>query len=670
MKQIKLKAYLDDVDVVTLIVDERFYHHENQISIYHNKDLVSFSKHRENLYDGYYKLTLRLDEEINLRDMWRVTLDESVETEIISGKVVRTQSFIEDHTYDGQLGHRYENDRTEFRLWAPIAKKVHLMLESPDGQREDYPLTYLEKGVWSAQIEKDLHTYSYYYQVYVNGAWKKVKDPYAIASKANGEAAYVISLDQTYAMEATYKNPSKKVLYELSVRDFSSDTAVNFDHPKQYLGLIEGGLKTQAGHPIGFDYIKELGVSHIQMMPVYDFTGIDERHTDASYNWGYNPNQYFVPEGSYTDKPNDPYKRINDLKQVIDTYHKANIGVIMDVVYNHVDDHEVFPYEILVPGYSFRLDDRDIRTNYSGCGNDLDASKPMIAKLIIDSLVHWTHIYKMDGFRFDLMGLIDYNTMNDAYKRLKTIREDIVFYGEGWQIDHNSKLAHMFNEHVDKHIGFFNDQFRDTIKGSTFNVLDKGFALGNMGLKPLVKQLLLSQSLVKPSQSINYIECHDNHTFFDKAMTIFNQEDLSQAHQTIGTFLTILAPGIPFLHMGQEFYRSKSFVENSYNSGDGVNHVDWANVDSYWENIRHIKAFIDLRLNHWDEKIHHLTWYKSGCSLSYGDYQIYILVKEDHIPVDKQYHMHLITAPIDVEESQYILQDIGVYIFKKKEALC
>jgi len=467
-------------------------------------------------------------------------------------------------------------------------------------------------------------------------------------------------------MDNDYQNPTNSIIYEVSVRDLSSDGSISFEHPKQYLGLVERGLKTEEGHPIGFDYIKSLGFTHIQLMPVYDFTGVDELKPNESYNWGYNPSQYFVPEGSYTDNPNHPYQRINELKEVVDTYHQSNIGVIMDVVYNHVDDHANFPYERLVPGYSFRHDDKDIRTNYSGCGNDLDGSKPMIRKLIIDSLVHWVKHYGMDGFRFDLMGLIDYNTINEAYNKLKSIREDIIFYGEGWQIDHNSKLAHMFNEKVYPAIGFFNDQFRDAVKGSTFNVLDKGFALGNMALKPLIHQLMSLQSIVQPSQSINYVECHDNHTFFDKAMTILEDEQKSRKHQLVATIMTIFAPGTPFIHMGQIFYRSKSFVENSYNSGDGVNQVRWTNMDVFWEDIQLIKEIIHLRHATWHKPLKDIQWYASGFSFCLGQYRIYAMVEEGSIEVNKNENVHLITSPVDIEEEHYLLKEIGVYIFERK----
>ncbi|QLY40106.1 type I pullulanase [Hujiaoplasma nucleasis] len=664
----KLSAYLDDSDIITVIVDQKYYHDENQLSIYHEKEMIDFEKHTENLYDGYYKLTLRVDKTINLRENWRLTLDESLETEIMSGKVVRTKSFLsENHYQKNDLGITYHFDYSIFKLWAPIAKKVHIYMESPQGQNYTHELSYEEFGVWSLKLDGNYEGYAYIYHVYVNGSWKKVKDPYALASKANGELAYVVDLDQTYAMSHSYRNNKDNLIYELSVRDFTADHNIKFKYPKQYLGMIEEGLMSKENHPIAFDYLKGLGISHIQLMPVYDFTGIDELKANESYNWGYNPNQYFVPEGSYASQPNHPYSRINELKQVIDTYHKENIGVIMDVVYNHVDEYADFPYEILVPGYSFRLDDKDMMTNYSGCGNDLDASKPMIRKLIIDSLKHWLSFYQMDGFRFDLMGLIDVNTMNEASQVLKELRPDCLIYGEGWRIDQNNQLAHMFNKKVSKDIGFFNDQFRDTLKGSTFNVLDKGFALGNMSYKKVVDAFLKAKSLLDVNQSINYIECHDNHTFFDKAMTIYNDAELVRKYQLIGSLLTILAPGTPFIHLGQEFYRSKSMVENSYNSGDGVNHIEWKSVDEYYEDIQIFRKIIALRKLMTSRIPKNIEWFDSALKITYDKYDVYIQLKAGTMVVDHTYPVYLSSFKLQEMNQKYLIDGIGILILERKE---
>ena len=666
----KLSAYLDDIDVVTVIVDEKLYHDEHQLSIYHDKQPIIFEKHSENLYDGYYKLLLRVHQQINLRDDWRVTLDESIEAEIMSGKVVRTQSFINAHDYQGNdLGVNHQNHQSTFKLWAPIAKKVVLLLESPQNEMEEYPLSYHHQGVWEVTIQGNLESYAYIYQVYVNGAWKTVKDPYAIASKANGEMAYVIDVQRLINQKHSYQNPDNLIIYEVSVRDFSSNLESHFQYPKKYLGMIETDLQSKQQHPIGFDYVKSLNVSHIQLMPIYDFTGVDELDPDKLYNWGYNPNQYFVPEGSFALDPNHPYSRINELREMIDVYHRHHIGIIMDVVYNHVDEYLEFPYEILVPGYSFRVDDRDMMTAFSGCKNDLDTSRPMIKKLMIDSLIHWVKLYQVDGFRFDLMGLLDYRSLNEAYHVISKLRKDIIFYGEGWKIDQNSQLAHMFNPKVNEDIGFFNDQARDAIKGSTFNVMDKGFAHGNMLKKATISSLLKGTGQINPKQSINYIECHDNHTFFDKTMTIFNNPSLTRKHQVIASVLNLFLPGIPFMHLGQEFYRSKSFVENSYNYSDSINQVVWNDIDLYQDDIELIRSIILLRRQNYHQKITRIQWHESALSFDFGPYTCYFILGKKKILIEDDLLLYLASPKIITNQENRYISDIGVYVFERK-TLC
>lgn len=662
MKQNKLQAFLDDGRLMTIIVDKAFYHNEYQLSVYENKKPVTFKKSHEVLYDKTYKLSLRLEKDVDLKDDWKVTLDESLEAEVLSGKVVRTEAFINKNNYQGNdLGITYQKEKTRFKLWAPIAKKVHLLLEYPNHQKQTVELTYDKAGAWMVDVSGDLNRCAYIYNVYVNGGWKKVKDPYAIASKANGEMAYVINSKETYQMTSDQPKTKCPIIYEVSVRDFSSDTSSHFKHSKKYLGMIESGKTTEHNQAIGFDYVKSLGVTHIQLMPVYDFTGVDELNADNTYNWGYNPSQYCLPEGSYASQANDPYNRINELKQVIDTYHKDKLGIVMDVVYNHVDVYKKFPYEILVPGYSFRVDKQEIMTDFSGCGNDLNTRMPMIRKLIIDSLMIWMKDYKMDGFRFDLMGLIDLETMNILAEKLTSINPDILLYGEGWQMDDSPEMAHMNNPLVSKKIGFFNDLFRDSIKGSTFNLIDKGFAFGNMDYQTQVDSLFSNTSSIKNQRSINYVECHDNHTYFDKAMTIFEDKVQAQTYQLLGTALTILAPGTPFLHLGQEFYRSKACVGNSYNVSDDINRILWYDVERYSKSIDILKEFIKFKKKVSKNKIYHISWFDEGFSYCQDAYKVYVLVKESELMIPDNLDLILSTTG-----NHQKLKDVGIYIYERK----
>ena len=662
MNRIKLKAFLDDYQLITVIVSKTYYQHENQLSIYENRRPISFVKQEEIAYDNVYKLTLHIDKEVNLRENWKVTLDESLETEVISGKVVRTKSFIEQYTYlDNDLGAVFHHSQTQFKLWAPIAKKVQLQLFDLTGKKHTHQLEYFRQGVWQVTIKECLEGWGYIYRVYVNGSWKRVNDPYAKSSNANGEINYIIDEEKTFQMKHPPVLVNQPILYEVSVRDFSADPQISFSHPKQYLGMIETELKTVNQTPVGFDYLKQLGITHIQLMPVFDFTGIDELHPERAYNWGYNPHQYFLPEGSYSSNPNDPYLRINELKQLVDTYHKEGLGVIMDVVYNHVDNYQQFPYEILVPGYSFRLDHLDMMTEASGCGNDLYTSRPMIRKLIIDSLVHWTKCYHMDGFRFDLMGLIDVKTMNEAERTLKAINPGVLLYGEGWQMIEDARLAHMNNANVSKTIGFFNDSFRDTVKGSTFNLSDKGYIFGNISYQKQMEDLFLNQHNVPHEQSINYIECHDNHTFYDKAMKILNDPEGARKRQLIATCLTILAPGTPFIHAGQECYRTKAGNGNSYNVSDDINQILWYDVEKHRESIQIVKEFIQFRKqlkhNHFTE----IHWFDDGFSYEVEQYVVFVIINEVNIDIPENLHL-ILTTTKSIQEKK----ETGIYIYERK----
>jgi len=338
----------------------------------------------------------------------------------------------------------------------------------------------------------------------------------------------------------------------------------------------------------------------------------------------------------------------------------------MDVVYNHVDHFKKFPYEILVPGYSFRLDELDMMTDFSGCGNDLDSSRPMIKKLIIDSLVHWLEYYKIDGFRFDLMGLIDYNTMNDIYKTLKEIKPDILVYGEGWRIDNNDSLAHMYNSKLNKNIGFFNDQFRDVIKGSTFETNELGYALGNLDYKNDVDVLFKGKGLIKPEQSINYIECHDNQTFFDKATIGLDKNKAIRKYQLLGTCLTIFAPGIPFIHFGQEFYRSKSFEHNSYNLNDEINQVKWNKLDLYMSYVDIIKQAIKIRQQIYPYTLTNIKWLDSTLMINVNQFEIYFKVDTKIQTIKNDNHLIIHSSNVNHKDDKFYLNDIGVYIFERK----
>jgi len=399
--------------------------------------------------------------------------------------------------------------------------------------------------------------------------------------------------------------PTDAVIYEAHVRDFTIDKSINSTYPGLYKGFSEENRKTNAGNKAGIDYLEELGITHVQLLPIYDFGGVDELNPDKLYNWGYNPEQYNVPEGWYSTNPNDPYARINELRELIDNLHKHNLRVVMDVVFNHVYDIKKFPFEKIIPGYAYRFDETGHLTNSSGCDSDFATERKMIRKFVMDSVLFWAKEYKIDGFRFDLMGLIDIKTMNTLRQKLDRFRKDIIVYGEGWRMNTSigdQNAAHMYNKHLLFNIGHFNDKTREVLKGATFNMKQKGYALGSNANPGDVKNIIQGSALNKflfryPSQSVNYVECHDNNTFFDKATLAMPEASIDEIkkRQKLATSMIILSQGIPFIHAGQEFFRSKKGVENSYKSPDSINHINWNLVDENLEEINSVKELIRIR---------------------------------------------------------------------------
>lgn len=607
----KFYSYLDDFNVITILVPLSYRNdfaksftavgHEEEIKL----EIIS-----SEIIGNERKYVTRFDGYILLNHMYHIFDDLDESSELYTGKIVRTDLFDDIYYYEeSDLGSSYRRDRTKFKIWTPVAKYIKLELLSPDGKTEIVPMEYDNQGVWYLRLKGDYEGYRYRYISYVNGKEHVLTDPYAISSTANAEYSYVIDTSKLYKMTNQRPRfsgqPTDAIIYETHVRDLTISPTINASHPGKYASFTETNLKTPGGNPAGFDYIKDLGITHIQLMPVYDYMTVDETKPDSMYNWGYDPGQYNVPEGSYSLDAQNPYTRINELRKLIDDIHGAGLRVTMDVVFNHVYSHTKFPFEKIIPGYAYRYDKQGLMTDSSGCGNDLATERRMIRKFIIDSVLFWSKEYKIDGFRFDLMGLIDIRTMNTLRQKLDRFRNDIIVYGEGWRIPTvigDDMAAHMYNKHLLFNIGHFNDRCRELVKGATFDIKQRGYALGNnaklMDIKNIISGSCLNKFLFRyPSQSINYIECHDNNTFYDKTLVALSEatEEERKKRQKLATAMVILSQGVPFLHLGQEFYRSKQGVENSYKSSDEINQVDWSKVDENLLDIAAIRELIRIR---------------------------------------------------------------------------
>jgi pullulanase len=481
-------------------------------------------------------------------------------------------------------------------------------------------MTKEEKGVWSCRLIGDYEGFSYVYHIYFDERMNVATDPYAIASSGNHKRTVIVDqakirVNSNKKILDPLKSYTDAIIYEIHVRDFSIGEDSGIRHKGEFLGLIEEGTKTINGEVSGLDYLTSIGITHVQLLPVYDFGSVDEFYPLDSYNWGYDPVQYSVPEGSYCTNIDDPYSRIIELKQTIAHLHSKKLRVIMDVVYNHIFDREKSAFENIVPGYYFRTDNEGNISNGSFCGNDIDSTRPMVRRFLLESTRIWIEDYGFDGFRFDLMGILDIETMNAIAAQTLKLDPNAMIYGEGWDMPtflDESLKASMMNHAKMPSIAHFSDSFREKIKGGT---LEDKFQEGGFGSGDLRKSIdamhLLRGTVMattyngdhiepyfaEPSHSVNYVECHDNHTLWDKLA-------LSQSHETeeirikrhkLITCMVLLSQGIPFLHGGQEFLRTKQGEHNSYKSPDKINMFRWTQKDRNKEIVEYVKDVISLR---------------------------------------------------------------------------
>ena len=412
------EAYVDQYETITVYLKKTFYNGES--STFRLKDENSASVELEILEkveDGDYVKYLLKSPSLTFGGEYRVADDHNLQTPLQFGYVVRTKEFDEEFYYAGDdLGTTYTKEATIFKVWAPIANRVKVDIKVK-GDYQTYDLSREENGVWTATVKGDLELASYVYLVKVNGTWNEATDPYAIASTPNHKRTVIvdpekIKIDSNREMAPKVQSYTDAIIYEMHVRDFSVHKNSGIKNVGKFLGVVEEGTRTSRGTLTGLDYLVDLGVTHIQLLPTYDFGSVDELNQFETYNWGYDPVQYNVPEGSYATDVLNPYSRIIEMKQMIAKLHEKGFRVTMDVVYNHMFDAGSSAFENIVPNYYFRLGENGEVSNGSWCGNDVDSLRPMCRKFIIDSTKMWIRDYGFDGFRFDLMGILDIDTMN------------------------------------------------------------------------------------------------------------------------------------------------------------------------------------------------------------------------------------------------------------------
>ncbi len=569
--------------------------------------------------------TLTLSEELDYFGEYTVSY-KGTDYKITIPSIYSEKFFEDEYTYSGNdLGAVWSKDSTTFKVWAPTATEAKVYLYSGgtafvSDKIDELTMTKGDRGVWSVTKQGDLNGTYYVYSITVNGASVTVCDPYARATGVNGDRAMVIDLDSTDPKGWDKdKDPNADLnftdmlIYELHIRDLTVDETSGVTNKGKYLGLVETGTKTEGNVPTALDHIKDLGITHVHILPFYDFGSVDETKTLNRYNWGYDPVNYNVPEGSYSSDPYNGEVRVKEVKEMVKGFHDNGISVVMDVVYNHVYSGAGFCFNKIVPGYFSRISESGVYSNGSGCGNDTASERSMVKKYIVDSVNYWADEYHIDGFRFDLVGLLDTETMNEIITTVHVKHPNVKFYGEGWSMTTSLtksgyEMATQTNSKLVPELAMFSDNMRDALKGSVFNTTSKGFVQGSDTASVIMKLFKAQTSWTKnPLQTVNYASCHDNNTLIDRITTSTNgssREDRVKMNN-LAAAIYLTSEGVPFMQAGEEMLRSKenpdgSYNSNSYNAGDYVNAIVWSNLEKeeYRKVYEYYKGLIAFRKAH------------------------------------------------------------------------
>ena len=571
--------------------------------------------------------TIVTEEKIDLRQEYTLVYN-GQEHPINLPSFYSTEEFEAEFTYEGKdLGATWTADCTTFRVWAPTATAVKVNLYETGDPAEPDLIDQLEmtqdiKGTWVLELPGDQNGVYYTYQVDVDGKTVEACDPYARTTGVNGRRAMVIDLDSTDPegwendTDPHYDDGiTDAVIYELHVRDLSVDNSSGIQNKGKFLGLIETGTTNSLGVPTGLDHIKNLGVTHIHLLPSYDYGSIDESKLEENnFNWGYDPQNYNVPEGSYSTDPYNGEVRVKEFKQMVKGLHDNGISVIMDVVYNHVYDAKGFCFNQIVPGFFSRINPMGHYSAGSGCGNDTASEREMVKKYIVDSVNYWADEYHIDGFRFDLVGLIDTETVNEIVSTVKEKHPNVIFYGEGWKMDteltkEGYTMATQGNSKETPNFAYFSDTIRDALRGPMSGGSKPGYCSGGSGFSGTIVSCFkgLPSWCKSPTQTINYASCHDNHALFDRitmATPDASFEDRVRMNN-LAAAIVMTSQGTPLFQAGEEMLRSKplpdgTFDHNSYKSPDSVNNLKWNDLNEalYQDTYRYYQGLITFRKAH------------------------------------------------------------------------
>lgn len=668
------KTFVDSITLAAFTDDETVHvTTTNKISyctIY--KDGIDYTYDRWS--KGYYTkdFTVSLPDTADITSIYTVSVifaesEKTLSSVVSVTALYKTDSFNSGYTYDGELGAIYSSTSTTFRVWSPVSTSISLRLydngtptsvSSSKGSDtyDEYTMTKGDKGVFEVTVNGNLSA-KYYTYVVTNGSYtnKEIVDPYAKSAGVNGLRGQVVNFDETNpsnwdSVSPIAYNRNELTVWETHVSDVTSHSSWTGteEYRRKYLGMAESGTtytKNDVTVKTGFDHIVELGVNAVQILPMFDQ---DNDEVNYEFNWGYNPLNYNVVEGLYSTDPYDGYTRIKELKTLIQAYNKEGINIIMDVVYNHVMSASGSNFDVLMPGYYFRYDETGALGNGSGCGNETASEMPMMHKFIIDSATFWAEEYKLGGFRFDLMGLHDLDTMNELTAACQEINPSICIYGEPWtggtsvMENYNTVSARQANGNSYVGYGQFNDKMRDAlIKGGLNSDESLGWVtdidnISSSDVLAIQKGIMgstydSSYEIADPNKTVNYVTCHDNYTLYDRvsiaASYLVWHNDDTKLMCVLANAVVLTSQGTTFILGGEEMLRTKGRDSNSYNSGDDVNQYDYSRLITYSNIYENYKALINFKQT--ADGLHSSTCDLSVSSLDGGSILSYEIVCSD-----------------------------------------
>ena len=568
--------YLDDYRLISV--------RKSELALTENlKLLVNNIEVKFNISDDADYVYLHLEEDFNEKNRYMVLLD-GIPFEIKFRFIVQTERFDEEYRVDlNTLGSFVEGNKTTFRLWSPLSKTAILHLDNVI-----HKMNYVGRGVFELSFDRNLSGHFYHYSTLRESVYA-FTDPFSYADKDH-KNSYVVDRNKLKYEKVALKHIDTPIIYETSVRDFTSDS-VSFKYPQTFKGMCEQGAKLDA-YPVGFDYLKKLGITYVQLMPIFAF---DLDHSD--YNWGYNPLTYNSLHQAYC-YGKEPYEQIKELRDFISLCHKYGMGVTFDVVFNHVYNVKSFNLANMLPYYFFRYKDGKLG-NASYCGNEVRTEAFFTREYLKLLVKRFIDIYDLDGYRFDLMGILDIETIEAIRDTARELKPDFLMYGEGWNMGDIVPFEYRAvkeNAYKLDGVAFFNDDFRRTIRGNYID--DKNaYMLGYVDARDRAKRVLSGsyEYGLNIKQTINYIECHDNYTVYDKVSRFFDDEKMVTRICKLSMALVMISRGIPFINSGEEFLRTKHGIDNTYNLDDSINMLDWHRKNNYLDVVEYFSDLCLLR---------------------------------------------------------------------------